>query len=96
MRPTFVTTVGAAIVIAASIGMPTSASSQVVIIIGNGAAQPYYAQPYPYAYPQHPYPFPHVIYREPYPAYGYSAGYYNAYDNGYYGNGYYRPYRYGW
>lgn len=105
MRRMFVAMVAAAIAIAASIGMPGSASAQVVVIIGNGAAQPYYAQPFPYANPfpyAHPFPYaqpfsaPHVVYREPYPAYGYAAGYYGAYGNGYYGNGYHQPYDYGW
>jgi len=107
MRSTFVTTVTAAIAIAAVVGMPSSAQSQVVVIIGNGAAQPYY-QP-PYLYPQ-PYPPNQVVYGAPtyYPAYGYVAagsGYYNGYYNGYHKNGhyngyhknvYYRPYGYGW
>jgi hypothetical protein len=39
---------------AAAVGMPGSAHAQVVVIIGNGSAQPYYAQP-PYPYPAYPY-----------------------------------------
>jgi hypothetical protein len=83
--------------IAAIVGMSTSAQSQTVIIItGNGSAQPYYPQAYPYPYQQQ-----HVVYDEPgyYPAYGYAASnYYQPYYNGYYrpyGYGYYRPHRYG-
>jgi hypothetical protein len=101
MRHTVVTTVTAAILIAALVGMPSSAQSQVVIIIGNGAAQPNYPPPYPYPY-SYPHPYPHnrVVYGEAgyYSAYGYVAsgnGYYNGY-NPYYNNGYYRPYGYGW
>lgn len=97
MRHTVVATVTAAIVVAALVGMPSSAQSQVVIIIGNGAAQPYYPQPYPHPYPP---PRQQVVYGAPgyYPNYGYVAseyGYYNGYNNGY-NNGYYRPYGYGW
>lgn len=98
MTRTVLITITAATSIATLAGMPSSARSQVVIIIGNGAAQPYYSQPYPYPFP---YPHPHhdVVYAEPccYAAYGYgngfSNGYYNGYyNNGYYNNGYYRPY----
>ena len=96
MRHTVVATVTAAIVVAALVGMPSTAQSQVVIIIGNWAAQPYYPQPYPYPYPP---PRQHVVYGAPYyPNYPYVAsdyGYYNGYNNGY-NNGYYRPYGYGW
>jgi hypothetical protein len=92
MRHTVVATVAAATVVAALVGMPSSAQSQVVIIIGNGAAQPYNPQPYPYPYPP---PRQHVVYGAPYyPNYLYVAsdyGYYNGYNNGYY-----RPYGYGW
>jgi hypothetical protein len=99
MRHTVVATVTAAIIIAALVGMPSSAQSQVIIIIGNGAAQPYYPQPYP-----HPYlaPRQHVVYGAPYnPAYGYVASDYGyvatdyGYNNGY-NNGFNRPYGYGW
>jgi hypothetical protein len=102
MRHTLVHTITAVLLVAALIGMPGIARSQVVIIIGNGAAQPYYPQPYP---PPYPYPHRHVVYGGPgyYPDY---AGYgdYGGYDNGGYNNGgyyngyagYYRPYRYGW
>ena len=51
MRHTVVAMVTAAILIAALVGMPSSAQSQVVIIIGNGAAQPNYPPPYPSPYP---------------------------------------------
>ncbi len=98
MRRTFVTMVTAAIVIAALIGMPSNASAQVVIIIGNGASQPYYPPPYPYPHP-HPYPNQHVVYGGPgyYPGYVQAGnGYYDGYYNGYYGNAYYQPYQYGW
>ena len=101
MRPAFVAMVTAAIVIAALIGMPGNASAQVVVIIGNGAAQPYYPPPFPYAYPR-PFPNQNVVYGAPgyYPGYlgvgsGYYGAYYNGY-NGYNGNGYHQPYQYGW
>jgi hypothetical protein len=35
------------LVVAALVAMPSTAQSQVVIIIGNGSAQPYCPQPYP-------------------------------------------------
>lgn len=99
MRRTVVTMVIGAIGIAALVGMPSSAQSQVVVIIGNGAAQPYYPQPYPYAYPYaypHPHPYPHhdVVYAEPccHPGYGFGSGYYNGYYDSYPNGGYYRPY----
>lgn len=99
MRHAFVTMAASAILTAALAGMPSSAQSQVVIIIGNGAAQPQYPQPYPYPYP-HPPPNPHVVYEASgyYPAYGYVVpgnGYYNGAYNGY-NNGYHPPYGYGW
>jgi hypothetical protein len=73
MRHTVVATVTAAIVVAALVGMPSSAQSQVVIIIGNGAAQPYNPQPYPYPYPP---PRQHVVYGAPYyPNYGMTQPY---------------------
>ncbi len=78
---------GSTILLATLVGMPSSAQSQTVIIInGNGSAQPY-SQPYLY-----PYPYDHhVVYAEP-PVYG-EPGYYPQY--GYaasrYYNGYYRP-----
>jgi hypothetical protein len=102
MRNTVVTLVATSALVAAMVGMPSSAQSQVVVIIGNGPGQPYYAQPYP---PPYPYPYPPVVYAEPslYPAYrppayvnGYNNGGYN--NGGYYNGGYYngyRPYVYG-
>lgn len=107
MRHTVVTMIGGAILIAALVGTPSIAQSQVVIIIGNGAAQPYYPQPYPYP-PPYPPPHPHqnVVYPGPgyYPPYGYVTpgnGYYTGccngyYNNGYYNNGYQGAYGYGW
>jgi hypothetical protein len=97
MRNTVVTLVATSALVAAMVGMPSSAQSQVVVIIGNGPGQPYYAQPYP---PPYPYPYPPVVYAEPslYPAYrppAYVNGYNNGgYNNGGYYNGY-RPYGYG-
>jgi hypothetical protein len=92
-----------AIAIAASIGMPSGAAAQVVVIIGSGAAQPYYPPPFPFPYVQ-PFaqPFPRVVYGGPgyFPAYGRALavgnGYYGGYNNGYYGNGYYQSYGAGW
>jgi len=82
--------------LAAMVAIPSDAKSQVVIIIGNGAAQPYYAAPPPLPYPYPP-PFshPHVLYGAGfYPGYGsygaFSGGY--GYPDGYYGGGYYSPY----
>jgi hypothetical protein len=96
MRSTVVTMVMASTLVAAVVGMSSSAQSQVIIVIGNGPAKPYYTQPYPYP---HPYPYPRVVYGEPsyYPSYGFPAPGYGYYNAGYY-NGYrpYRPYGYGW
>jgi hypothetical protein len=78
----------ATMLIAAVIGLSTSAKSQTVIIIGNGSA-PYY--PYPYSYPPRVYSAP-TVYAEPgYSGYGYAA-------SGYYAPsyGYYRPYGWGY
>src|SRR6266705_2799220 len=47
MRNTVVTMLTASMLVAAVVGMPSSAQSQVVIIIGNGSAQPYYPNSYP-------------------------------------------------
>jgi hypothetical protein len=97
MRNTVVTLVATSTLVAAIVGMPSGAQSQVVVIIGNGPGQPYYPQPYP---PPYPYPYPPVVYGEPslYPAYrppAYVNGYNNGgYNNGGYYNGY-RPYVYG-
>jgi len=64
-------------------GTPKSAHSQVVVIVGNGSAQPYYAQPsYPYSPYPSPYPYQTNVLYNYYPAYGYPgyyAGYYNSY-----------------
>jgi hypothetical protein len=64
MRHTIPTMLTAStMLVTAMIGMPRSAQSQTVIIInGNGYAQPYYSEPY--AYPGY------------YPAYGYAGPYY--------------------
>jgi hypothetical protein len=75
MRNTLVTTLSASMLMVASlVAMPSNAQSQVVIIIGNGTAQPYYPQPYPppYPYPQ-PYPRTHVLYGG-----GFYPGYYGG------------------
>jgi len=105
MRNTLVTTLSASMLMVASlVAMPSNAQSQVVIIIGNGSAQPYYPQTYSPLYPYtQPYPHTHVLYGGGfYPGYGYPTsdyGYYNGYygggygySNGYYGGGYYPRY----
>jgi hypothetical protein len=79
-----VITVLTASLVSTMVGMPSTAQSQTVIIIGNGYSQPYYPQPY--------------AYRGYYPAYGYYPSYYNYPNYGYgyyrpYGYGYYWPYR---
>ena len=84
MRNTLVTTLSASmLVLAAVMAVPTSAQSQVVVIIGNGGGQPYYPQPYVAPYSQ-----PTVVYSGGYyPGYAYRPyGY--GYYNGYYGVGY--------
>lgn len=90
MRNTLVTTLSASMFgFAAMVAIPSEAKSQVVIIIGNGAAQPYYSAPHAIPYPYPPlYPHPHVLYGAGfYPGYGYyGAGY--GYANGYYDGGY--------
>jgi hypothetical protein len=105
MRNTLVTALSASILAGLSlVAMPSSAQSQVVIVIGNGAGQPYYPPPYPPPLPL-PYPQPYVhtqvLYSGGvYPGWGYPApgyGYYgggggNGYSNGYYDGGYYPPY----
>src|SRR5438093_4192906 len=83
--PTILT--ASTMLLVAMVGMPNSAKSQTVIIIGNGSAQPYYPNPYPYPYQPRVYAEP-TFYGEP----GYAvSGYYQSYYNGYY-----RPYRYGY
>ena len=62
MRNTVVM-LAASMLVSAVVEMPSSAQSQVVVIIGNGSAQPYYPQPYAYT-PGY------------YPAYGYAGPYY--------------------
>ena len=88
MRHTVLTMLTAStMLVAAIVGMPSSAQSQTVIIItGNGSAQPYYPQPYPYQYQPQIYAEP-TLYGEP-GYYGYAA---SGYSQPYY-NGYYRPY----
>ena len=94
MRSIIATTLTASTLVAAAIGIPSSAQAQVVIIIGNGAAQPYYTQPYAYAQPYAYTPRTAVVYGGSYYP-GYYSGYYPRYsypvaDYGYYnGNGYY-------
>lgn len=111
MRHTVVTLVATSmLVIASLVATPSNAQSQVIIIIGNGSAQPYYPPPYPHPYP-HPYEHTHVLYGAGYyPQYGYptsdyGGGYYPQYGhptsdygyyNGYYNGGYDRHYGYGW
>ena len=92
MRNTVVAMVAASTLVAALVGMPGSAQSQVIVIIGNGPGQPYYTQPYPYPYP---YPYPRVVYGEPsyYSPYGFPAPVYGNFNGNYY-NGY-RPNGYG-
>jgi hypothetical protein len=98
MRHAFPTMLTAStMLVAAMIGMPSSAQSQTIIIINGN--QPYYPQPYQYPYSHHR----DVVYAEPYgdpgyyPEYGYAASsYYPSYYSGYYqpyGYGYYRPHR---
>jgi hypothetical protein len=94
MRNTVVAMLTASTLIAALGATPTSAYSQVIIVVGNGYQQPYYTQPQPYPY------LPPAPYQQPAPViYNYAGGYgyptaYAGYYNGYY-NGYYRPY-WGW
>ncbi len=100
MRHTVVTLIATSMLVVASlVATPSNAQSQVIIIVGNGSAQPYYPPAYPYPYP-HPYPHTHVVYGAGYyPEYGYPVadyGYYSGYSNGYYGGAYYPPYGYGW
>ena len=90
MKHTALTMLTASMLVTAVVGIPSSARSQVVVIIGNGSAQPYYPNPYPY-------PYQPRVYAEP-TLYG-ESGYYPEYaENGYaasgYYNGYYRPHRY--
>ena len=89
MRNTLVTAFSASMLAALSlVAMPSSAQSQVVIVVGNGAGQPYFPPPFsvPLPYPQ---PFVHtqVLYSGGYPGWGYpTSGY--GYYGGYYGGGY--------
>ena len=107
MRYTLATALSVSMLAVASlVVMPSDAQSQVIIIVGNGSAQPYYPPPYPYP----PYPRTNVLYGAGfYPGYGYAAsdygsdyGYYDGYYGGYgypsayYGGGYYPHYGYGW
>jgi hypothetical protein len=98
MRNTLAAVVAASTLVAVVVGLPSTAQSQVIVVIGNGLGQPYYTQPYPSPYP---YPYPPVVYGEPslYPAYrppAYVYGYNNGgYNNGGHYNGY-RPYGNGW
>jgi hypothetical protein len=48
MRNTLVAVLSASILAGLSlVAMPSSAQSQVVIVVGNGSGQPYYPPPYP-------------------------------------------------
>ena len=107
MRNTLVTALSASILAGLSlVALPSSAQSQVIIVVGNGSGQPYYPPPYlpplPLPYPQ---PFVHtqVLYGGGggYPGFGYGYpasgyGYYYGggygYSNAYYDGGYYPPY----
>ena len=106
MRNTLVSTLLASMFgFASMMAIPSDAKSQVVVIIGNGAAQPYYPAPHPVPYPYpRPYPYPHVLYGAgSYPGYGYATsdysyysaggyGYPSGYYDGYYDRGYYSHY----
>ena len=83
MRNTLVTAFSASMLAALSlVAMPSSAQSQVVIVVGNGAGQPYFPPPFPVPLPyQQPFVHTQVLY---------SGGY--GYPNGYYDSGYYPPY----
>ncbi len=98
MRHTALTMLTASTMLVATVvGMPSSAQSQTVIIItGNGSAQPYYPNPYPYQ--PRVYAAPTLYGETGYAAEYADSGYYQSYYNGYYRPyqyGYYRPYRYG-
>jgi hypothetical protein len=90
MKHTALTMLTASMLVTAVVGIPSSARSQVVVIIGNGSAQPYYPNPYPYPYQPRVYA-ERTLYGDPgYDGYA-DSGYYQSYYNGYY-----RPYRYGY
>jgi len=105
MRNTLVTALSASFLAGASlVSMPSSAQSQVVIVIGNGSGQPYFPPPFPAPLPS-PQPYVHTQvlygggfypgYGYPTPGYGYYGGYYGGgygYPNAYYDGGYYPPY----
>ena len=100
MRNTLVTALSASLLAGASlVAIPSSAQSQVVIVIGNGSGQPYFPPPFPAPLP-FPQPYVHTQvlygggfypgYGYPTPGYGYYGGY--GYSNAYYDGGYYPPY----
>jgi hypothetical protein len=105
MRNTLVTALSASLLTGFSlVAMPSSAQSQVVIVVGNGYGQPFYPPPYPVPLP-YPQPFANtqVLYSGgvypgwgyPTSGYGYYGGYYGGgygYSNGYYDYGHYSPY----
>jgi hypothetical protein len=105
MSNTLVTALSVSTLAALSlVAMPSSAQSQVVIIVGNGSGQPYLPPPFPVPLP-YPQPFVHTQVLSGgggYPGWGYPAsgygysGYYGGgfgYSSGYYdGGGYYPPY----
>jgi hypothetical protein len=104
MRNTLVTALSVSLLTGLSlVAMPSSAQSQVIIVVGNGSGQPFYP-PYPVPLP-YPQPFVHtqVLYGGGvYPGWGYPtsgygySGYYGGggygFSNGYYDSGYYPPY----
>jgi hypothetical protein len=101
MRNTVVAMLTVSTLVAAVAATPTSAYSQVIIVVGNGYTQPNYTpQPYPYL-PPTPYQQPALVIYNNAGGYGYPAAYTGYYNGGYYGhynggyNGYYRPYA-GW
>jgi hypothetical protein len=70
VRNTVVAMLTASTLVAAVAATPTNAYSQVIIVVGNGYAQPNYAQPQPYPY------LPPTPYQQPAPViYNYSGGY---------------------
>jgi len=105
MRNTLVTALSASLLAGASlVAIPSSAQSQVVIVIGNASGQPYFPPPFPAPLP-FPQPYVHTQvlygggfypgYGYPTPGYGYYGGYYGGgygYSNAYYDGGYYPPY----
>jgi len=105
MRNTLVAALSASILAGLSlVAIPSTAQSQVIIVVGNGSGQPYYPPPFPPPLPYPPYLHTPVLYGGGgYPGYGYGYGYpasgYGCYYGGGYGysnayseDGYYPPY----